>query len=79
MRISLASSLKHQTPEMNTMGTRHTYYRCERCFRIRDAVPLQGHTGTQDHTDSLRFGTHLTLILVARGAQTRKTKSGMGF
>lgn len=79
MRISLASSLKHQTPEMNMMGTRHTYYRCERCFRICDAVSLQGHTDTQEHTDSLWFGTHLTLILILRGAQRREPKSGMGF
>ena len=76
MRISLASSLKHQTPEMNTMGTRHTYYRCERCFRICDVASLQGHVGPQERTDSLWFRTRLTLILTARGAQMRMPKSG---
>lgn len=76
MRISLVSSLKHQTPEMNMMGTRHTYYRCEKCFRICDAETLQGHVGTKEHSDSLRFRTCLTLILRARPAQMRMLKSG---
>lgn len=75
MRISLASSLKHQTPEMNTMGIRHTYYRCERRFRICDVVQLQGHTGTQKHTHSVQFRTHLTLILTARLAKMTILKS----
>lgn len=56
MRISLASSLKHQSPEMNRMGTRHTYYQRERCFRICDAASVQGHAGR--HT-----GTHQFTVL----------------
>lgn len=76
MRIILASSLKHQTPEMNTMGTTCTYYQCERCFRICDVASLQGHAGTQERTDSLQFKTHLTLTLMARLTQMRMPKSG---
>lgn len=76
MRISLASPLKHQTPEMNTIGTTHTYYRLERCFRICDVEEFQGHTGTQQCTNLLRFKTCLTLILTARVAETGMPKSG---
>lgn len=75
MRISLASSLKHQTPEMNTIGITHTYYRLERCFRICDVGEFQGHTGTQQCTNLLWFETHLTLILMARVAETGMPKS----
>lgn len=76
MRISLASSLKHQTPETNTIGTTHTYYWLERCFRICDVGEFQGHTGTQQCTNLLWFKTCLTLILTARVAETGMPKSG---
>lgn len=76
MRISLAFSLKHQTPEMNPIGTTHTYYWLERCFRICDVGEFQGHTGTQLCRNLQRFKTCLTLILTAIVAEMGMPESG---